>query len=442
MAKPAVETGLMAADARERELLKARIRIALSLAIENSADQALRTLDEIESAVESHDDEIKARYFQARAIARIKARDVDEGFIAFEAALGAARRHGEPLMFAKIANNHAAAAMQDGRLDSAIATLDEGLESLRARGDSMPAGLVTFAELLYTSGQLQRAAGVLHQFHATQQADATTSQVVDQEHLLNAASIGIPLGIMLCDEPLLKLSRDPTLIDLAFARKGAWLLGPIVEAFCTLYEHEERRVDHDSLLERAVDALSSLDHSLLFGCRVARLGTATNLPRVAALVARQCAVPSSLMRGHKYLFDSFIAARRRQTERSRELALHAASEFAQSGRPLLQTLASEAAGAIGEAEEILRQCGARVDAARLRWKGEPIRKRLAGELTRRESEVAALISTGSTNREIAESLGISERTVHRHCESIFSKLGIRSRFQLPAATAPPRSGYG
>jgi hypothetical protein len=67
MAKPAVETGLMAADARERELLKARIRIALSLAIENSADQALRTLDEIESAVESHDDEIKARYFQARA---------------------------------------------------------------------------------------------------------------------------------------------------------------------------------------------------------------------------------------------------------------------------------------------------------------------------------------------------------------------------------------
>ena len=118
MAKPAVETGLMAADARERELLKARIRIALSLAIENSAAQALRTLDEIESAVESHDDEITARYFQARAIARIKARDVDEGFAAFEAALGAARRHGEPLMFAKIANNHAAAAMQDGRLGS------------------------------------------------------------------------------------------------------------------------------------------------------------------------------------------------------------------------------------------------------------------------------------------------------------------------------------
>lgn len=273
-------------------------------------------------------------------------------------------------------------------------------------------------------------------------ADATTSQVVNQEHLLNAASIGIPLGIMLCDEPLLKLSRDPTLIDLAFARKGAWLLGPIVEAFCTLYEHEERRVDHDALLERAVNALSSLDHSLLFGCRVARLGTATNLPRVAALVARQCAVSNSLMRGHKYLFDSFIAARRRQTERSRELALHAASEFAQSGRPLLQTLASEAAGAIGEAEEILRRCGARVDATRMRWNGEPIRKRLAGELTRRESEVAALIATGSTNKEIAESLGISERTVHRHCESIFSKLGIRSRFQLPAATAPPRSGYG
>jgi hypothetical protein len=135
---------------------------------------------------------------------------------------------------------------------------------------------------------------------------------------------------MLCDEPLRKLCRNPALLDLAFARKGAWLLGPLVEAFCTLYEHEERRVDHDSLLERAIDALSSLDHSLLFGCRVARLGTATNLPRLATLVARQCAVPSSLMRGHKYLFDSFIAGRRGQAERSGELAFQAASEFAQS----------------------------------------------------------------------------------------------------------------
>jgi DNA-binding NarL/FixJ family response regulator len=109
---------------------------------------------------------------------------------------------------------------------------------------------------------------------------------------------------------------------------------------------------------------------------------------------------------------------------------------------LLQTLALEAAGALAEAEETLRHCGARVDAMRIRWQGEPIRKRLASELTRRESEVARLISTGSTNKEIAQSLSISERTVHRHCESIFSKLGIRSRFQLPAATAPPRSGYG
>jgi hypothetical protein len=188
MAKPAVETGLMAVDARERELLKARIRIALSLAIENSVDRALETLDEIESAIESHDHEITARYFQARAIAQIKARDVDEGFAAFVAALGAARRHGEPLMFAKIANNHAVAAMQDGRLDFAPATLEQGLESLRTRGDSIPGGLVSSAELLYTSGQLERAAGALHEFHATQHADASTSQVVDQEHWLNAAS--------------------------------------------------------------------------------------------------------------------------------------------------------------------------------------------------------------------------------------------------------------
>ena len=29
-----------------------------------------------------------------------------------------------------------------------------------------------------------------------------------------------------------------------------------------------------------------------------------------------------------------------------------------------------------------------------------------------------------------QALDLSERTVHRHCESIFGKLGIRSRWQL------------
>lgn len=53
-------------------------------------------------------------------------------------------------------------------------------------------------------------------------------------------------------------------------------------------------------------------------------------------------------------------------------------------------------------------------------------------LTRRESEVAALVAEGLTNREIAERLFISERTADGHLEHIREKLGVRNRAQITA----------
>jgi DNA-binding NarL/FixJ family response regulator len=53
-------------------------------------------------------------------------------------------------------------------------------------------------------------------------------------------------------------------------------------------------------------------------------------------------------------------------------------------------------------------------------------------LTGREAALLALLATGETNREIAERLFISEKTVARHVSNIFNKLGVSSR---AAATA-------
>jgi DNA-binding NarL/FixJ family response regulator len=51
-------------------------------------------------------------------------------------------------------------------------------------------------------------------------------------------------------------------------------------------------------------------------------------------------------------------------------------------------------------------------------------------LTPREQEVAALVSKGMKNREIAEALGIATGTVKIHLMHIFEKTGIRDRFEL------------
>jgi non-specific serine/threonine protein kinase len=53
-----------------------------------------------------------------------------------------------------------------------------------------------------------------------------------------------------------------------------------------------------------------------------------------------------------------------------------------------------------------------------------------GGLTHREQEIAALVTSGMSNREIASRLFISKRTVDAHVEHIFGKLGISSRVQL------------
>jgi DNA-binding NarL/FixJ family response regulator len=52
---------------------------------------------------------------------------------------------------------------------------------------------------------------------------------------------------------------------------------------------------------------------------------------------------------------------------------------------------------------------------------------LALVLTRRERQVARLLRSGRTNKEIGQKLGIAESTVECHLTSIYRKLGVQSR---------------
>lgn len=48
-------------------------------------------------------------------------------------------------------------------------------------------------------------------------------------------------------------------------------------------------------------------------------------------------------------------------------------------------------------------------------------------LTKKEAEVLSLMTAGLSNKEIAESLGVTEATIKTHASAIFAKLGVRDR---------------
>ena len=82
---------------------------------------------------------------------------------------------------------------------------------------------------------------------------------------------------------------------------------------------------------------------------------------------------------------------------------------------------------------MLTELGAIPDLERLeRAAAEPGGPGAPGGLTRREVEVLRLVARGRSNREIANDLFLSERTVARHMGNILAKLGLPNR---AAATA-------
>ncbi|MBB4842690.1 DNA-binding NarL/FixJ family response regulator [Paucibacter oligotrophus] len=85
-------------------------------------------------------------------------------------------------------------------------------------------------------------------------------------------------------------------------------------------------------------------------------------------------------------------------------------------------------GPVGQGETLLllQACGAEANLEN---------KRHQTALTSREAEVLSWLSKGKTNRDIADILSISPRTVNKHLEHLFEKLGVETRSAAAAIGA-------
>ncbi len=98
------------------------------------------------------------------------------------------------------------------------------------------------------------------------------------------------------------------------------------------------------------------------------------------------------------------------------------------GAALAKALRVVAAGEIWAGRKVMARAVEELSALASRL--ERPQRAAAARLTQRELKIAELVAEGQNNRELAEKLGLSEKTVKNHLTSIFQKTGCRNRAQL------------
>ncbi|WP_432081398.1 helix-turn-helix transcriptional regulator [Streptomyces sp. WAC 04229] len=209
-------------------------------------------------------------------------------------------------------------------------------------------------------------------------------------------------------------------------RKDIWgwgaELSPMVVA---AYVRAERRAEAEAVTEQLAAGLAGLDVPL-------------GRPAVDACRGILAAAGGR----HDDAVTAFRAARAGYAALPRPYAAARAGEAA--AREALATGAADAARRMGDVAEEFTALGATRDAARCRrvLRGTGVatpshrgRRGYGDTLSPREREVARLVALGHTNREIADVLFLSPRTIEQHVAKVLRKLGVASRAEVQAEGA-------
>jgi DNA-binding CsgD family transcriptional regulator len=344
--------------------------------------------------------------------------DLDEALLVYEDALAEARRRGSTLAFAAAKVFRLPALLWRGDLGEAEAEAREALALGQAWGSTARFyghASAFLADALMEQGRLDDAAAALDSVEFRESP-------LDSERVLFLRDSSARLRILRGDlaggvERLLDAGRR---FDDVGSRNPAFIAwrSPAAVALLQLGKRDEaRRLATEELeLARAWGAPRSLGAAL----RVAGLGEGGTDGVALFEEAVDVLGESPAKLEHAKARTELGAALRRANRRvaARE-HLRRAVELA--------TICG-AASLAARAERELLATGAR-----------PRRVALSGveSLTPSERRVAEMAAEGPTNREIAQALFVTQRTVEVHLTSIYRKLAIRSRSQLADALGEP-----
>jgi non-specific serine/threonine protein kinase len=219
---------------------------------------------------------------------------------------------------------------------------------------------------------------------------------------------------------------------------------------------EERWAEASSLLIQVLELARNVEDAEVAAATTIVLGRLHIRQGRFDLAEQVSAEGLTELRGHgsprqvAQLLESLAAAAaaRGNTERAARLAGAAASAFDQAGtnraegtplhapvvalwRSALATRQGKRAWSAGQAMSLREAVDEALGAPPAPAPPQP-RGPQSFELTNRQLEIAGMVASGLTNRQIAASLHISARTAEGHLEQIRNKLGFSSRVQIAA----------
>jgi DNA-binding CsgD family transcriptional regulator/tetratricopeptide (TPR) repeat protein len=336
--------------------------------------------------------------------------DLDEALAFYDDVLAEAHRRGSILVFAAAKVFRAQALVWRGDLAEAEAECREALAAGEAWGTSWEFGAFLIAEALMEQGKLDDAAAAL----ARVRSEPTSLPVLhDSRPRLRMLKGDLAGGL----EDTLEAGRRFEAIGGRNPALMAWRSQAALALLQLGEQGEARRLAAEELeLARTWGAPRALGAAL----------------RAAGLVEGGEHGLALLHEAVDVLADSPAKLEHAKARTELGAALRRAKHRAQAREQLRHAL------------ELATLCGATPLAARaetelLATGARPRRISLSGvaSLTPSERRVAQMAADGPTNREIAQALFVTPRTVEVHLTSIYRKLDINSRAQLAAALAEP-----
>lgn len=395
--------------------------LAWYLAQLRRTDEAAQVLAKAQALREHGDGPGLVRFYEASGVSKVHA----DGGLSYrgdiEAALAIARDL-DPHLYISRLDTAIAIAMASNIDDMEFARIQT--ERLWDLAQRVPVNII--------AGQLAMSAWNTFLRGETAQARLLIGKAIpfaEEAPLLSfsIACTGIPIALHTDDSLLLRQCGRPRLLEHAFASNTPNVFGPVAAAVAGQLRTQGRLDEARTLLAHAVRKLHDARNNVPLLIESARCAAPEAMERGIVLLEALRAASRSADAGW-HLARAYAAA---GDERRRYAAL-AAQLFAEIPWVPYQAESAELAGESDAALELYRRCGFSADVQRLESAGAA---RSNSGLSKREFEVAGLVAEGRSNRSIAETLSLSERTVENHIASIFGKLSLRSRAEVAAFMA-------